>query len=466
MKEHELTFSPIIENRAVLSKLANPIQQSQPKYYLDAAVITEALLAKPQESYRAIYGEPKKMTSKEMRYSGGLIVSLKGSKAGFWYDFSSGVGGNPIQALMREQGLSFQEALKEGAAIAGVSGISPVSESVSKPRQTNTLSEREEVQNKIRSAKSILKGGLPITGTLAERYLKEHRSIENPDKLNVHFWPKGALWLATDEHGKLYEKTNKIPALLIAAKNEKGEITGVQRVYLNEKTGGKNTFMEAAKLSKGKIEGSAGLLQKGGKFGTLYIVEGPETGASVAMANPKATVLVSFGVGNLKNLSPLIKKLHCSEIIIAADNDCSSKNNTLIETVKAQELLMKEGVSATVILPKPIPGRDKTDFNDVHKTQGIEAVKQQLLLISNDQHLVKIANELAQDKSTIQSIYSETYINLTKQNQRNYTAINYNEARLVADNYVDKEHMKMLKPEFKDLEIQHDTKIKTLYLEI
>ncbi len=466
LKEHELTFSPIIENRASLDKLTNPIHQSHPKYYLDAAVITEALIAKPQESYRAIYGEPKKMTSKEMRYSGGLIVSLKGSKAGFWYDFSSGIGGNPIQALMREQGLSFQEALKEGAAIAGVSGISPASKSIGKPRQTNSVSESEEVQNKIRSAKSILKGGLPITGTLAERYLTEHRSIENPEKLNVHFWPKGALWLATDEDGKLYKKTNKIPALLIAAKNEKGEITGVQRVYLDEKTGGKNTFMEAAKLSKGKIEGSAGILQKGEKFGALYLVEGPETGASIAMANPKATVLVSFGVGNLKNLSPVIKKLHCSEIIIAADNDSSSKNSTLMETIKAQELLMKEGVSATVILPKPIAGRDKTDFNDVHKTQGIEAVKQQLLLMPNDQHLVKIANELAHEKSTIQSIYSDTYINLNNQNQKEYATINYNESRLITDNYVNKEHMKMLKPGFKDMEIQRDTKIKTLDLEI
>ncbi|PJE06865.1 hypothetical protein, partial [Legionella sp.] len=73
---------------------------------------------------------------------------------------------------------------------------------------------------------------------------------------------------------------------------------------------------------------------------------------------------------------------------------------------------------------------------------------------------------LAHEKSTIQSIYSDTYINLNNQNQKEYATINYNESRLITDNYVNKEHMKMLKPGFKDMEIQRDTKIKTLDLEI
>ena len=80
------------------------------------------------------------------------------------------------------------------------------------------------------------------------------------------FWPKGATWKATDERGDRHEKHNKIPALLIPAKNDKGEITGVQRIYLDERTAGKNTFMDTAKLSKGKIESSAGIIQKGEKL--------------------------------------------------------------------------------------------------------------------------------------------------------------------------------------------------------
>jgi conjugative transfer relaxase protein TraI len=409
LSRHELKLKPSSEKstspstKEIWSNSDRPIQQ---KNFLDATVITDALVAKPEESYRAIFGEPKKITSKEMRYSGGLVVSLKGSKAGFWYDFSEGVGGSPIQALMREQGLSFQEALKEGAAIAGISGLTTSIVPQPKAKQPDTLSESEEEKNKILSAKSILKGGIPIVGTLAERYLKEHRSIENPGKLNVLFWPKGASWLATDEKGKLYEKPNKIPALLITAKNEKGEITGVQRVYLDEKTGGKNTFMEDAKLSKGKIEGSAGLLQKGEKLGTLYLAEGPETGASIAMANPKATVLVSFGLYNLKNLKALIKSFHPTEVIIAGDNDSLAKNNTLKATIESQELLRKNGVEAKIIMPKIIQGMKKTDWNDVHCLKGLDAVKQQLGLEIVTKDIRAVAMQLSQEKANQADCFS------------------------------------------------------------
>jgi len=112
---HELTQDI---SKAELQKAAPNIKAAT--FVLDAETITHALMEKPEEAYRAIFGNPNKTTSREMRYSGGLIVALKGKKAGLWYDFSAGVGGNPFSALMRERGLSFQEALKEGAAIAPV----------------------------------------------------------------------------------------------------------------------------------------------------------------------------------------------------------------------------------------------------------------------------------------------------------------------------------------------------------
>jgi hypothetical protein len=367
------------------------------KTFLDASVITQALIDNPTESYRAIFGEPKKVSSKEMRYEGGLVVNLKGSKAGLWYNFSEGEGGSPIQAIMRERNMSFQEALKEGAAIAGISGASAFSAMPSK-RQSQDIHGKQEEKNKITSAKSIVKGGIPIKGTLAERYLKEHRSIEKPELLNVSFWPKGAVWKATDDNGDLYEKTNKIPALLIAAKNEKGEVTGVQRVYLDEKTGGKNTFMDTAKLSKGKIESSAGVIQKGEKLGTLYLAEGPETAATLAMANPKATVLVSFGLSNLKNLSRIIKNHYPTEVIIAGDNDSLSKNNTFDITKQAQESLKKEGVLSKIIIPQAINGKEKTDWNDVHKIEGIIHVQKQLGLVNDNVLMHEIHKNLSKEK--------------------------------------------------------------------
>lgn len=136
--------------------------------------------------------------------------------------------------------------------------------------------------------------------------------------------------------------------------------------------------MECAKLSKGRIEGSAGILQAGEKQGALYLAEGPETGASIAMANPKATVLVSFGVSNLKNLSALIKNYQPTEVVIAGDNDLGAKNNTLKITMNAQEHLQGEGINAKIIIPNKIEGREKTDWNDVHRLKGLQKVKNEL----------------------------------------------------------------------------------------
>jgi hypothetical protein len=155
----------------------------------DVELISGQLMVNPEETYAAIFGEPKKRTSREWRYEGGLIVTMKGSDAGSkWYSFTEGKGGGPIKAIQE--------------------------------------------------------------------------------------------WRNLYEDGKRQEKTNKIPAALIPVRNAQGELTGVQRIYLDANTAGKNTFMDNGKLSKGITQGSAGIIQVGQKNGRLYIAEGPETCAS------------------------------------------------------------------------------------------------------------------------------------------------------------------------------------------
>ncbi|TID84073.1 conjugative transfer relaxase/helicase TraI, partial [Legionella pneumophila] len=176
-----------------------------------------------------------------------------------------------------------------------------------------------EKKNKVISAKSIWDGSILAKGTLAEKYLKQHRGIESIDKMDIRFWPTGSQWKNCNEQGLLEDKVNKIPALIIAARNEKNELTGVQRIYLDKQTASKNKFMDNPKLSKGIIDGSCGVIQKGMQGSRLYIAEGFETGASIALADSKATVSCSFGVSNMKNLSPIIKKFHSKEVVIAGD---------------------------------------------------------------------------------------------------------------------------------------------------
>lgn len=365
------------------SKLINPVLQKieQTSRMVDAKMVNKSLMANPETTYKAIFGEPKSENSKELRYHGGLIVALKGKDRGLWYDFSEGEGGAPIQAIMARENLSFEEALKEATTLAGMYETDITSNIIkSSPKHHRELQKNNEAQkkNKVISANSIWYGAINAEGTLAERYLKQHRGIEETDKLDIRFWPVGAKWKNCNENGIIEDKVNKVPALIIAARNEKNDITAVQRIYLDNKTANKNSFFEKAKLSKGIIEGSCGIIQKGMRGSRLYLVEGFETGASIALADSKATVLCSFGVSNMKNLKETINKFNPKELVIAADNDgVFAKSQQAIE--KTIDIYKQDNFKVTAIYPDSLEGLKKTDWNDVHRRKGIAEIQKQLM---------------------------------------------------------------------------------------
>ena len=351
---------------------------SQAAPFIDAKTVNEALMVCPQETYKAIFGEPKSINGREMRYSGGLIVTLKGSKQGLWYDFNEGRGGMPIDAIMASNQIDFKEALKVASNMSGLATDKLVVNFI-QPRSSETSKHQDEEikKNGQLSARTIWEGSISIKGTLAETYLKKHRGVKHTEDLDVRFWPKGANWINCNEKGNFEEKTNQIPALIVPAKNNDNQITGVQRIYLDKYTGGKNRFMDNPKLSKGTIEGSAAILQSGMKGSTIFIAEGPETAASVAVSFPTATVIASLGISNLKNLSPIIHKLQGCEVIIAADYD-GEKAKTGVTAEIAADVLRKDGLSVRVVYPKPLSGLKKTDWNDVLLIKGMSEVQNQL----------------------------------------------------------------------------------------
>ncbi|SFM08110.1 conjugative transfer relaxase/helicase TraI [Legionella jamestowniensis] len=394
------------------NRTLNKIKTETP--FLDAQIINEALMANPIESYTAILGEPKTLNSKEMRYSGGLLVALKGSKQGLWYDFGEGQGGTPIDAIMSTRGLNFKDALHVAADLAGIApnkgAATFTALRINDRIQTN---EHQLIENKMASAKSIWDGSIPIQSTLAETYLNKHRGIKQCSQLNVRFWPKGAKWINYDDEGKLDFKINQIPALIIPAHNANQQLTGVQRIYLDERTGGKNLFLDNPKLSKGILEGSAAILQQGMKGATVYLCEGPETAASIAHAFPTATVIASLGISNFKNMLPMLQQINGKEVIIAGDYDGDHAKTSLI-TKEANEALKRHGMNVRVVFPEPIKTLTKTDWNDVLIHQGKESIQVQLSGVAtpNKADLLDINNAIKTDKQLIiqESLSSEMNI--------------------------------------------------------
>lgn len=319
-------------------------------------------------------GDPKERTSKTLRYDGGLIVTIKGSKSGAWYSHTEELGGGPIQAIQHYLGYDFKEALSFGAEICGLSESEAKQQSFSpSPIISKETNHKDERQMSIESAQSIWNGAVAAKGSLTETYFTKHRGVNDISNMSIRHWPEGSKWFNINEQGILEEKINKVPAAVIAARDPLGKVVGVQRIYLDKHTGAKNSFMKNAKLSKGVIKGMPGIIQEGIKGGVVYVAEGPETAASIALTNKDATVLTSFSVSNLSQIGTALEKYNPSEVIIAADNDgVHSKTKSTIE--KAKHSLQEQGFNCKIIYPDMVQGLEKTDWNDVLKQAGFDGL--------------------------------------------------------------------------------------------
>jgi len=108
---------------------------------------------------------------------------------------------------------------------------------------------------------------------------------------------------------------------------------------------------------------------------SIIFTEGYATGASVHMATQQTTVIV-FDAGNLESVIEEVKKTYPkSPIIIAGDDDSWKESN--VGRAKAEELIKKYG--CCVVFPQfKNTETHPTDFNDLHKLEGLEEVRHQI----------------------------------------------------------------------------------------
>jgi putative DNA primase/helicase len=132
------------------------------------------------------------------------------------------------------------------------------------------------------------------------------------------------------------------------------------------------------------------MFEKGGKkMGTMHVIgeikpgseilvaEGYSTGASLHQATGK-TVAVAFDSGNVGPVvNALQQRYSTNPIFIMADNDRPNANRGNVGVEKALEAAEKYKVG--VAFPKfQDPMAKVSDFNDLHKTEGLGEVKKQV----------------------------------------------------------------------------------------
>ncbi len=383
---HPATISISRENEH--SKL--PTEPSMPR--LDAHRISHLLTDQAEQVLERLLGEPKTKSGGQYRYGarqGSLVVNLAGDKRGLWHDFQTGEGGHLLKLIALQKNLDiqrdFQAVLREALAILSVSpadlSVQTVASATLKKSPVSTSREvpapTPEQQRSLRYARQLARESHPVAGTLAERYLREHRSIALgvfPDSVRFH--------------PGIYSRKNEdaYPALLVVAKDSVDKVQAVQAIFLDAETARK-ADVPIKKQTWGRSSlGSVTLGQSipPGATQKTYLAEGVETALSVYSALNGADVHITLGKSNFKNIDPSNTQ---KNVVLCLDNDGqNSQSDRLIHF--AAEKLQEQGKVVWIAQPK-IEG---WDYNDVLMHQGLASVKtglQQALSYSDYRDQIK-----------------------------------------------------------------------------
>ncbi|KJV51937.1 toprim domain protein [Orientia tsutsugamushi str. Gilliam] len=269
-----------------------------------------------------LLGDPNKRLSRygKIRWgdTGKIQVTTEGKYAGKWYDFSTGEKGDLLSLFKRERGYSFFEAKEYLKSMVGMSNISQRYQRPPKTDDSQQYTQQPE-SVKIANVQNLYERSSRIHGyeidtspsaevEIVKKYL-ENRGITF-DKSTASSDLKASILFDT-------QTRENYTAFTAFARNSKGEITGVQAVYLN--LAGDKANISINRRSFGKISGSFITIAKrnANDLNITIIAEGAETALSLQQSGIKGNIIASAGISNLRNYSPFSGE----KIIIAADND-------------------------------------------------------------------------------------------------------------------------------------------------
>ena len=162
--------------------------------------------------------------------------------------------------------------------------------------------------------------------------------------------------------------------LLIPLLDRTGKICNLQRIYQGAAASNGTKSFEKRFLGPG-VTGCFHLIGKPLK--RLYIAEGYATAVSIYLATGDA-VAVAFNAGNLLPVAKVLKgSFQEVDIVLAADNDASNKQNTGLTKAKAAA----KAVGGVFVCPAFEASIDygtfqPSDFNDMAYGEGLQSVKE------------------------------------------------------------------------------------------
>ena len=328
----------------------------------------------------ALLGERNKKVSTKNVWrwgsKGSLAIHVAGKKKGACVNYETGWTGDPLDLIRDQRRVDFIEAVKFGCRFVGIkidAQPAPEDPEAARKRQQKRIEEEAEAAadeaNRIRIANQLWKAAEPITGTIAETYLKQERGIPRP----AGGWPDAI---------RFHPSSN---AMILAGTDDAGAIRFVHRVHLTP-DGCKITKAEAdarrlrdIKVTNGVTEGAYVRLP-GDPKGPLLHAEGPETGLSVWVATGYETRILS---GGITRSIPGTGRIN---VICRDDDKHQSPADKALKRANAD--WMREGLDVRIATPWPMRQQDKSDFNDVIREAGIDAIRPRINAAVNPPHRV------------------------------------------------------------------------------
>jgi phage/plasmid primase-like uncharacterized protein len=267
------------------------------------------------------------------------LKTVGGKAAGKWVDESSGEYGDLLDVIEQSCGLvDFREVADEARRV--------LSMPLPPPQPPGTQRQPAAARGSPDAARRLFAMSQPIAGTLAERYLARRGILLSAHERALRFHP-GCYCrdIVTGE-------TQTLPALIAAVTNLDGEITGLQRTWLDPSGEGKAQLTDPRR-SLGDLFGNGIWLgrQPGAPVPVMAAGEGFETMASLRTLVPALPVAAATSANHLACLS---YPVGCRRLYIAADADAAGRHG--IE--RLSQRAAQAGILALVLRPQ------LGDFND------------------------------------------------------------------------------------------------------
>ena len=276
-----------------------------------------------------------------------MMVRLKGTdrgRAGKWTDAATGEHGDLLDLIARAQGATtLADTLEEARRFLSLPQPEPYEPIAPAP------------QGSPEAARRLFAMSEPIRGTVAEAYLRTRGITDLRDCTSLRFHPR--CYYRGDETDPA-DAPDAWPALIAAATDLTGAITGVHRTWLGP-SGQAKAPVSTPRRSMGLINGQGVRIGRAG--GIVALGEGLETMLSLRVAMPGLPIVAA---GSANHLDALLPPEGLHRLYVAEDDDPAGRRATASVIAKAEAA----GIEAMRLAPA------LGDFNDDLRQLGREAL--------------------------------------------------------------------------------------------